>query len=81
MMKVARKRAGSEVKMCPVCGGSLKLLGALGWLVWVRCENCGAEFSIDADVPELDDCQEQGTDDDWRGVCAPEGNENDDYSF
>jgi uncharacterized protein YbaR (Trm112 family) len=41
--------------MCPLCGGFLELLGALGWLVWVRCENCGAEFSIDADVPELED--------------------------
>ena len=30
---------------CKMCGGHLVVLGALGSLKWLRCQNCGMQFS------------------------------------
>lgn len=30
---------------CPACTGPLLLLGTLGLLRWLRCRNCGMQFS------------------------------------
>jgi transcription elongation factor Elf1 len=30
---------------CPMCGGQPALLGTLGNLTWLRCINCGWEFT------------------------------------
>ncbi len=32
-----------EPPACSVCGGELYVLGALGKLMWFRCQNCGME--------------------------------------
>lgn len=43
--------------MCPLCNGSLILLGRLGDLTHYRCRCCGADTSepADADLSEADD--------------------------
>jgi tRNA(Ile2) C34 agmatinyltransferase TiaS len=35
--------------MCHLCGGPLNLLGQLGRLIWLRCRNCGMEFSTESE--------------------------------
>jgi uncharacterized protein (DUF983 family) len=32
---------------CPMCNGEGRVLGNLGRLLWLRCEDCGSEFSTD----------------------------------
>ena len=45
-----------EGKMtCKICGGALGFLGKLGNLTWVRCQDCGAEFSIELIEEEEDE--------------------------
>jgi len=29
---------------CPCCGGYADILGQLGQVEWMRCQNCGGEF-------------------------------------
>lgn len=33
---------------CKVCGGFLALLGQLGNLIHLRCQDCGLQHSVDA---------------------------------
>jgi hypothetical protein len=33
------------MKRCQLCNGPLALLGQLGALLWLRCIDCGMEFS------------------------------------
>lgn len=33
------------IKVCPLCGGVLEVLGKLGKKTWYRCRSCGMEFS------------------------------------
>ncbi len=37
----------SEVKAttCPICTGPARLLGELGAMTWLRCRDCGIEWS------------------------------------
>lgn len=32
---------------CPECGGMAMILGVLGNLMWMRCQDCGLEFYHD----------------------------------
>jgi hypothetical protein len=41
-----------ENNICPVCGGTIYLLGYLGNLAWFRCANCGMEFSFEIETEE-----------------------------
>jgi len=31
---------------CPICDGPPVVLGQLGNLLWMRCRNCGMEYSL-----------------------------------
>jgi hypothetical protein len=44
----------SDNVKCPVCGGSLALLGQLGPLLWFRCINCGLDQSCISNKEECD---------------------------
>ncbi len=33
---------------CPECGGQGVALGTLGYLLHLRCRDCGADFSVDS---------------------------------
>lgn len=39
---------------CPMCNGQGNELGNLGRLLWFRCEDCGAEFSVDDQETDYD---------------------------
>lgn len=41
--------------MCPMCGGSPKLLGGFGSNVWFRCCDCGWDWSAPASEVALED--------------------------
>jgi hypothetical protein len=32
---------------CPACVGLANLLGCLGHIFWLRCQDCGLDFSFD----------------------------------
>lgn len=36
--------------LCALCGGALRILGALGNLIHYRCRSCGIDFSARADL-------------------------------
>ena len=36
----------NNASFCPKCGGQGSFLGTLGSLTWLRCINCGWEWSI-----------------------------------
>lgn len=50
---------GPDDEPCPVCGGPGLELGALGYTMHYRCQNCGWEWGVTADVegryPQADD--------------------------
>jgi rRNA maturation protein Nop10 len=33
---------------CPMCGGPGVALGTLGYILHLRCRDCGADFSVDS---------------------------------
>ena len=33
---------------CPLCGGPGVVLGTLGYILHLRCQDCGADFSTDS---------------------------------
>lgn len=33
---------------CPVCGGQGVALGTLGYVLHLRCRDCGIDFSVDS---------------------------------
>lgn len=39
---------------CPVCGGQGIALGTLGYVLHLRCRDCGIDFSVDSP----DSCEE-----------------------
>ena len=41
----------TEQQYCGICGGPLVRLGVLGRLLWLRCRDCGFEFSQEAGKP------------------------------
>lgn len=43
---------------CAICGGIATYLGTLGCLAWLRCRDCGAEWSVSADDDALLDAEE-----------------------
>lgn len=36
-----------EETFCPMCGGLGAFMGALGYLCWFRCLDCGWEFAAE----------------------------------
>jgi len=41
--------------MCPVCDGTGVEMGGLGWLIWLKCRNCGLEWSVKREKEVEDD--------------------------
>lgn len=41
---------------CPICNGEAFAMGNLGTKVWLRCQNCGMEFS--REVADTEDEEE-----------------------
>jgi tRNA(Ile2) C34 agmatinyltransferase TiaS len=37
---------------CPMCNGLGHRMGALGNLMWYRCQNCGWDFHVEIDSDE-----------------------------
>lgn len=35
----------TEIESCSICGGQLAMLGKLGAKLWLRCMDCGMEWS------------------------------------
>lgn len=40
---------------CPMCNGTPTLLGTLGQTTWLRCRDCGWQWSADNALSEDDD--------------------------
>lgn len=38
----------SDDDNCPMCGGPGVALGTLGYLLHLRCRNCGSDWSVDS---------------------------------
>lgn len=52
---------------CPMCNGTPTLLGTLGQTTWLRCRDCGWQWSADPAYSE---------DEDYPDTGAPVSNEN-----
>ena len=49
---------GIAMDTCEICGGRLGLLGVLGNLDWLRCQDCGMEYNAPRDEEALETREE-----------------------